>query len=873
MTSTLRLNIFGVGKDDWNCTRKVNKGIEETLLKIFKRRILSDHTTAITSEYAASSDHVQWSGGYPRLLLNTFESHRDQKDLMQYFNRDRVRSYLSSLNHESCDDESFEFDVDYQLRNCIDLLDQLRSHAPSAIKGSCEAARSTTFLQYSDGVPQRIGSYTSDFQAYNSPFSIQLLPPDRRTRYSSSNAPSLPEMFLSLLSGVNKVLRTIECGDHADMSVVESCCLHIDLFLGRKGAGAGFVHDILDDYCSLGYLNLSEGFRASASAISDAFGHVSNIDASCIGDVGDCVSSLGFSFAPCGFLIPYHLGVISLLTDLNVINVTTPLGGASAGALSAVCATSVRPDMRDLMLLTEALSEEAVSRGARYRLDDSLKLALSREVKPGTYLAVNRRIGEITIALASRRLMSYKGHFVSQFTDDSDLCDGIRASCNIPGYSTTGNVMFRGEKCYDGYFATRFRELGCPNTSARRTVRVTPFILGRSFVRRQKLKNEYLYPLLMGNDTYIVHYLRLKSLIRELWKRKFAYEGMGDISAWRSELSLIIAAYEFLVSGKDISNSVTWLDLMIRWRQLGLEYGLKDVKASDDYTPPSISNVDTEEDPELARLFTLVIASEIAHKVGPGSSLSGRNYRGRLEHVDLLKRFGRSGLSPLFSRTNFKTTPYCLIDWLRFEYESTMPRDDRFASSSSSQDLELRTLKQLLHTLLPPLSLSYYYTEFPYLLPNNVGNVWRLTTAMSSCGKADTRYLFDAGRCDGFRWLIGEYISFENWLHLRIRQLEGSARSAASAARVFPGADPDPAKDSYDRPIHARQHDFLSSTVGFLDHEALLKLCGSSDLDKGSSPNSRLLTMQNLLVRRALMLGAVDPHYMHILCYPHLWME
>ncbi len=57
---------------------------------------------------------------------------------------------------------------------------------------------------------------------------------------------------------------------------------------------------------------------------------------------GDLVPSstaskpISFSFAGCGFLGLYHVGVASCLREYAPINRNTKIGGASAGALAAM---------------------------------------------------------------------------------------------------------------------------------------------------------------------------------------------------------------------------------------------------------------------------------------------------------------------------------------------------------------------------------------------------------------------------------------------------------------------------------------------------------------------------------------------------------
>ncbi|EPS71725.1 hypothetical protein M569_03038, partial [Genlisea aurea] len=52
------------------------------------------------------------------------------------------------------------------------------------------------------------------------------------------------------------------------------------------------------------------------------------------------VTSPGFSFSAAGLLLPYHLGVAQFLLEKGYIKETTPLAGASAGAILCVIVAS-----------------------------------------------------------------------------------------------------------------------------------------------------------------------------------------------------------------------------------------------------------------------------------------------------------------------------------------------------------------------------------------------------------------------------------------------------------------------------------------------------------------------------------------------------
>lgn len=66
-----------------------------------------------------------------------------------------------------------------------------------------------------------------------------------------------------------------------------------------------------------------------------------------------------------------------------------------------------------------------------------------------------------------------QGEFVSSFYGKSDMMDCLIASCNIPFYLTKWpTVTCRGRQCVDGFFATKHKAFGCPESGALRDIKV-----------------------------------------------------------------------------------------------------------------------------------------------------------------------------------------------------------------------------------------------------------------------------------------------------------------------------------------------------------------------------------------------------------------
>jgi predicted acylesterase/phospholipase RssA len=68
------------------------------------------------------------------------------------------------------------------------------------------------------------------------------------------------------------------------------------------------------------------------------------------------LASLGFSFAPGGLLLPYHLGAIEALNSAGLVTSSTPLAGSSAGAIAIASFAAGVPPRDALMVSASNLS-------------------------------------------------------------------------------------------------------------------------------------------------------------------------------------------------------------------------------------------------------------------------------------------------------------------------------------------------------------------------------------------------------------------------------------------------------------------------------------------------------------------------------------
>lgn len=155
------------------------------------------------------------------------------------------------------------------------------------------------------------------------------------------------------------------------------------------------------------------------------------------------VDPLGFSFSPAGLLLPYHLGVADCLEYFGMLTPSTPLAGASAGALAVACSAcgvSAWHALRVLLRVENLIRQT----GAARQLHTVLASELDNLLPPDVHTRLNTRPGRVTIAY-THVWPFFKGQFVSHFHSCSDVKECLVASCNIPFYfSNWPTVTCRG---------------------------------------------------------------------------------------------------------------------------------------------------------------------------------------------------------------------------------------------------------------------------------------------------------------------------------------------------------------------------------------------------------------------------------------------
>ncbi|XP_054803354.1 uncharacterized protein LOC129306674 [Prosopis cineraria] len=182
------------------------------------------------------------------------------------------------------------------------------------------------------------------------------------------------------------------------------------------------------------------------------------------------ITSPGFSFSAAGLLFPYYLGVAQFLIENGYIKESTPLAGASAGAI--VCVTIASgASMKEALKATKILAEDCRRQGTAFRLGAVLRDVLNKFLPEDAHVRCN---GRVRVAV-TQLLWRPRGLLVDQFESREDLVNAVFTSSFIPGYlAPRPATMFRNRLCMDGGLM-----LFMPPTSAAQTVRVCAFPASR----------------------------------------------------------------------------------------------------------------------------------------------------------------------------------------------------------------------------------------------------------------------------------------------------------------------------------------------------------------------------------------------------------
>lgn len=179
-------------------------------------------------------------------------------------------------------------------------------------------------------------------------------------------------------------------------------------------------------------------------------------------------TKMNLSFAGCGFLGIYHVGVAVCFKKYAPHLLLHRISGASAGALAACCLLCDMPlgEMTSdfFRVVNEARSHSLGPFSPRFNIQTCLLEGLQKFLPVDAHERVN---GKLHISLT--RVYDGKNVIVSQFHSREDLLQALLCACFIPVFSGILPPRFHGVRYMDGAFSDNLPTLD------ENTVTVSPF--------------------------------------------------------------------------------------------------------------------------------------------------------------------------------------------------------------------------------------------------------------------------------------------------------------------------------------------------------------------------------------------------------------
>lgn len=177
---------------------------------------------------------------------------------------------------------------------------------------------------------------------------------------------------------------------------------------------------------------------------------------------------MNLSFAGCGFLGIYHVGVAVCFKKYAPHLLLGKVSGASAGALAAACLLCDLPlgNMTSdfFRVVNEARRHSLGPFSPSFNIQNCLLEGLERHLPYDAHKRVN---GRLHVSLT--RVYDGKNVIISQFNSRDEVLQALLCACFIPGFSGILPPRFRGVRYMDGAFSDNLPILD------ENTVTVSPF--------------------------------------------------------------------------------------------------------------------------------------------------------------------------------------------------------------------------------------------------------------------------------------------------------------------------------------------------------------------------------------------------------------
>ncbi|CAL1263795.1 unnamed protein product [Larinioides sclopetarius] len=158
---------------------------------------------------------------------------------------------------------------------------------------------------------------------------------------------------------------------------------------------------------------------------------------------------INLSFAGCGFLGIYHVGVASCFREYAPHVLVSKIAGASVGSVAAaalICDVSLGQTTTDILsVAVKARSQTLGPLSPRFDLNAILRERLENALPENAHILCSGRL-----FISVTRWSDNQNVILSQFNSRQELIQALLCSCFIPYYSGINKPKFQGEVYVDG---------------------------------------------------------------------------------------------------------------------------------------------------------------------------------------------------------------------------------------------------------------------------------------------------------------------------------------------------------------------------------------------------------------------------------------
>ncbi|GBM20362.1 Patatin-like phospholipase domain-containing protein 2 [Araneus ventricosus] len=158
---------------------------------------------------------------------------------------------------------------------------------------------------------------------------------------------------------------------------------------------------------------------------------------------------INLSFAGCGFLGIYHVGVASCFREYAPHVLVSKIAGASVGSVAAaalICDVSLGQTTTDILsVAVKARSQTLGPLSPRFDLNAILRERIENALPENAHILCSGRL-----FISVTRWSDGQNVILSQFNSRQELIQALLCSCFIPYYSGINKPKFQGEAYVDG---------------------------------------------------------------------------------------------------------------------------------------------------------------------------------------------------------------------------------------------------------------------------------------------------------------------------------------------------------------------------------------------------------------------------------------